>query len=164
MSTSVDLFHSDKGKDKVEGSTVGAILYVNALNSCVIYSGERYSPVWGPLYNAGMYQLIVPNGSSVVAGTSLGASSGTLPGAFSMVTLPVGTLEVSGAELPSNRVAPLGHHEYTGTGGGGGGAGGFGGKGGSGGGLSVLSGVDQLWWNTCLYVHLLEKCPKRPQL
>ena len=46
-----------------------------------------------------------------------------------MVTVPVGTLGASGAESPSNRVAPLGHHEYTGTGtstlvhGGGGGAG-----------------------------------------
>jgi hypothetical protein len=90
---------------------------------------------------------------------------------FSMLTLPVGTLGASGAEFPSNRVAPLGHHEYTGTGtsslvhgGGGGGACGFGGKGGSGGGLSVLSRVDQLWWNTSQYVHLLEKCPKRPQM
>ena len=115
--------------------------------------------------------VIVLTGPYVVAGALLGASSGILSGTLLMLTLPVGTLGASsGAKSPSNRVAPLGHHKYTGTGtstlahGGSGGAGGFGGKGGSGGGLSVLLGLDQVWSSTCLYVHLLEKCPKRPQL
>jgi hypothetical protein len=113
MSTSVDLFHSDKGKDKAGGSTVGAILSVNALNSRKIYSGDRVSPVWGPLYFTGgkESQSISLTGLGVISGVSLGASSGTLSGAFSMGTLPVGTLGASGAEPPFNRVAPLGHHE-----------------------------------------------------
>ena len=67
---------------KIGASIAGAILSINALNSREIYSGERVSPVWGPLYCTGGkkpkgYSL---HGAGVISGVALGASSGTLSG------------------------------------------------------------------------------------